>query len=240
MRATMTSTRNSFSLSGPSRALDPRINAMRGDLADVALAGRHFSPHYASPVERFCTLPFASICDKQNGKQISELLVGEIFMLLDVSGGWAWGYSKHDHYVGYVEIGALAEGGSPTADAPNCKDAVEMAQSFLGQPYVWGGRGGSGIDCSGLIQRSLAVAGINAPRDSDMQLASLGSELQSDLSLQRGDLVFFPGHVGMMVDAEDIIHATRHFGKTVVEPLADVISRVAADHQAPVLARRRI
>ena len=235
----MPHSRNSFSLSGPSRALDPRINAMRGDLADVALAGKHFSPHYARPVDRFCTIPCTPICDKPGGKQVSELLAGEGFMLLDISGGWAWGYSKHDHYVGYVHADALTEK-APQLAGVKTNDPVEAARAFLDLPYIWGGRGGTGIDCSGLIQRSLAAIGIAAPRDSDMQMADLGTDLPGGTPLKGGDLVFFPGHVGMMVNAEDLIHATQHFGKTVIEPLADVVSRIAADHETPILARRRI
>lgn len=235
----MPHSRNSFSLSGPSRALDPRVNAMRGDLADVDLAGKHFSPHYARPVERFCALPFTPICDKPEGRQISELLAGEAFMLLDTSGGWAWGYSKQDHYVGYVLADALAEVAAQPM-ASTAADAVEAAKKFLGQPYVWGGRGGSGIDCSGLIQRSLAAMGVMAPRDSDMQMDTVGVAIPEGALLRRGDLIFFPGHVGMMVDAENMIHATRHHGKTVIEPLGDVVARIAEEQDNPVLARKRI
>ena len=231
--------RNSFFLSGPSRTLDPRVNAMRGDLADVALAGKHFSPHYASSIERFCAIPFAPIFDKPDGMQVSELLAGEAFMLLDISGGWAWGFSRHDHYVGYVHVEALTESAAPI-DASEARDPVDEAMSFLDKPYLWGGRGGAGLDCSGLIQRSLAAANIAAPRDSDMQMASLGKEIPAQAPLQRGDLVFFPGHVGMMVDTENLIHATRNEGKTLVEPLAAVISRVAENYETPILSRRRI
>ncbi len=230
--------RHSFSLSGPSRALDPRVNAMRGDLADVSLAGKHFSPHYASPVERFCAVLHTPVCEKPEGRQVSELLAGEAFMLLDVSGGWAWGYCKHDHYVGYVLAEVLTEAAQPISD-PLPADPVEAAKHFLDQPYVWGGRGGGGIDCSGLIQRSLAVIGIAAPRDSDMQMSVLGNNLPAGAALQRGDLVFFPGHVGIMADAENLVHATEHSGRTLIEPLADVVGRIGKDHPDPILARRR-
>lgn len=239
MRATMAQPRKSFGLSGPSKALDPRVNAMRGDLADISLAGKHFSPHYVSPVEKFCVTPFAGIFDKPEGRQISELLQGETFMLLDISGGWAWGYSKHDHYVGYVQADVLGDtpAAGPALKAP---DAASAAESFLGKTYVWGGRGGSGIDCSGLVQRSLAAVGKVAPRDSDMQLRELGTPLPDGAGLQRGDLVFFPGHVGIMADGETLIHATQHYGETVKEPLADVVARIAREHALPVLARKRL
>lgn len=235
----MLHTRNSFSLNGPSRALDPRINAMRGDLADVSLAGRHFSPHYARAIERMCLPKFAPVFDKPDGRQVSELLAGEGFMLLDISGGWAWGYCKHDHYVGYVDAASIGDSGS-RAEPIVVSDPVAAAQGFLNQPYIWGGRGGGGIDCSGLIQRSLAAIGIAAPRDSDMQMEALGTELAIDAALEAGDLVFFPGHVGLMVDADRLIHATQKFGRVVIEPLADVVARVGEDHGGPIISRRRV
>jgi cell wall-associated NlpC family hydrolase len=218
---------------------DLRRHALRGDLADVALAGDTFAPHYAEAVARACAVPFAAMYDKPDGDQSSELLQDDGFGLLDISGGWAWGYSLHDHYVGYVRADAL---GAPTGVKPPqvSKDAVEFASQFINMPYVWGGRGGAGIDCSGLIQRGLAAIGISAPRDSDMQQAELGTPLDDNEQLQRGDLIFFPGHVGMMADANTLLHATRHHAKTLLEPLADVVARVAANHQPAITARKRI
>ena len=235
----MTNARKNFSLSSPSVELDPRVNAIRPDLADVALAAKLFAPHYASPVERACILVSTPMYDKPNGDLSSEILGGERFWMLDQSGGWAWGWSGHDHYVGYVASASIGPVESHLATWVN-EDPIETAKQFLGMPYVWGGRGGAGIDCSGLVQRALAAAGIAAPRDSDMQLATLGRDISPDETLARGDIVFFPGHVGLMADVETLIHATRHHGKTVCEPLADVIARITEAQETPVLARRRV
>jgi cell wall-associated NlpC family hydrolase len=236
----MIAAHTSFALNGPSKELDPRINAMRGDLADIALVGKRFAPHYAAPVEMACVPTAATMFDKPNGAPSSELLAGEHFMLLDISGGWAWGFSAHDHYVGYLPADQLVAASEPIP-RPSPGDPVMIARSFLGLPYVWGGRGGAGIDCSGLIQRSLAGRGIAAPRDSDMQRAALGTTLDDGTPLESGDLIFFPGHVGMMIDDSQIIHATRHHGKTVIEPLADVVARVEAKNDGVgIVARKRI
>jgi cell wall-associated NlpC family hydrolase len=83
------------------------------------------------------------------------------------------------------------------------------------------------------------MAGIVAPRDSDQQQA-LGATLDADAPLRRGDLLFFPGHVGLMVDAETMIHANAHWMAVTTEPLAAVIARLAATQPEPVLARRRL
>jgi NlpC/P60 family/Bacterial dipeptidyl-peptidase Sh3 domain len=237
--ATMPNTRRNFSLTSHSIALDMRVHAVRGDLADVTLADRLFAPHYAEALARSCVVPYVAVCDVPDGEQISELLEGENFMLLDVSGGWAWGFCALDHYVGYIPADVLGDAAPPRVERPQ-SDAATAAEQFLGMTYVYGGRGGSGIDCSGLIQRSLEASGIAAWRDSDMQEATLGEVLPDNADLRRGDLMFFPEHVGMMIDGERMIHATRHANAVVIEPLADVIARIGKKHAKPVNMRKRI
>ena len=55
-------------------------------------------------------------------------------------------------------------------------DWVATAERFLAVPYVWGGKTFAGIDCSGLVQTTLASAGIASPRDTDQQEAALGAD----------------------------------------------------------------
>lgn len=107
-------------------------------------------------------------------------------------------------------------------------DWVAVAEQFLHAPYVWGGRSAMGIDCSALVQLALQQAGTACPRDSDMQEDQLGGIIDRELGLQRGDLVFWPGHVGVMVDATGLLHANAYAMATVVEPLIDVEARVGA------------
>lgn len=105
------------------------------------------------------------------------------------------------------------------ADATE-SDFVKTAQLFEGAPYVWGGRSVSGIDCSGLVQIALMAAGIDTPRDTGEQDQSVGSPALDDkTALQRGDLVFFEGHVGVMLDAETLLNATSRHMQVVAEPL---------------------
>lgn len=125
-------------------------------------------------------------------------------------------------------------------------DYVATALRFLGTPYVWGGRSSLGIDCSGLVQTALMAAGLAAPRDSDQQRTTLGHSagpVAADgrgFAFRRGDIVFFPGHVGIMLDSQQILHATAFVMETTVEPLEAVAQRTDPTRGGGVLAVRRI
>lgn len=119
-------------------------------------------------------------------------------------------------------------------------DHVAVALRFLGAPYVWGGRTVAGLDCSALIQLALSATGRPCLRDSDQQAATVGRDLQADEKLRRGDIVYFPGHVGIMIDADHILHANATHMAVTVDPLAEVIDIVARTSDHPVAARRRL
>jgi cell wall-associated NlpC family hydrolase len=113
-------------------------------------------------------------------------------------------------------------------DAP-LEDWVAAAAMFVGAPYLFGGKTWDGIDCSALVQLAIQVAGGRAPRDSDMQEAELGTPVdRGDGGFRRGDLVFWKGHVGIMLDGTRLLHANGFHMATAVEPLADAIARLAA------------
>ena len=107
-------------------------------------------------------------------------------------------------------------------------DFVAVAERFVDTPYLWGGKSSLGIDCSGLVQVSLTSAGIGCPRDSDMQQAGLGRALEphETSKLQRGDLIFWKGHVAIVRDASTMVHANAHHMATVIEPTEPAIARI--------------
>lgn len=121
-------------------------------------------------------------------------------------------------------------------------DYVAVAESYINAPYQWGGRESIGLDCSGLLQQALYAAGFGCPRDSDMQ-SQLGSEVavKDDLSgLKRGDLVFWKGHVAIMVDDHQIIHANAHHMKVAIEPLTEAVKRIEKTPTGRPTAFRRL
>ncbi|MEE9317615.1 MAG: NlpC/P60 family protein [Rhodospirillales bacterium] len=122
-------------------------------------------------------------------------------------------------------------------------DFIATASMFSRVPYLWGGRGGQGIDCSGLIQVALAAAGTPAPRDSDQQADAIGLDVPipgDPADLEAGDIVFFPGHVGFYLGAGALLHATSHDMMVATHSLVDVLQRVMERHGKGITRVRRL
>jgi cell wall-associated NlpC family hydrolase len=130
-------------------------------------------------------------------------------------------------------------------------DFVAVAERFLGVPYLWGGKTALGLDCSGLVQVALTAAGVACPRDSDMQEQALGAPLphpnpppqagegrEGVADLQRGDLIFWTGHVAIVRDDASLIHANAFHVAVAIEPVADAVARIRASGSAITSVRR--
>lgn len=122
-------------------------------------------------------------------------------------------------------------------DSPR-EDYVSAAEQLLHTPYLWGGASGFGVDCSGLVQLSLFMAGRSVPRDTDMQVKAIGRQIEREDGLRRGDLVFWRGHVAIMMDEENIIHASGYSMTVAQEPLLQAIQRIKPLYGEPIAYRR--
>lgn len=175
----------------------------RSQLSTAALAATHVVTSARSHAFAGPTIKTSLVQTYSFGSKVRIVAEGEKFSQLE-DGSWL--YSKH-----------------LTSRAELHKDYIATAMKFLETPYYWGGRSGFGIDCSGLVQVSLARAGLKADRDTDLQVGTLGNA--ADSAPQEGDFVYFPGHVGIMVDAKNIIHANAFHMKVAIEPLELVEER---------------
>lgn len=127
-------------------------------------------------------------------------------------------------------------------------DFVTVAESLLQTPYLWAGTTAFGIDCSGLVKLAFFMSGHNVLRDSDMQAAKLGKvvDISKDYSdLQRGDLIFWRGHVAICMGKERsreqmLIHANGHTMDVACEPVAQAIDRIAYLYEKPIGVRRPV
>lgn len=138
-------------------------------------------------------------------------------------------FETTEGFVFYRHVAPIAE---------HATDFVAVAEGFRRVPYVWGGKTFAGLDCSGLIQTALQAAGIHAPRDTDMQEKALGLPVERG-DVQRGDLVFWKGHVGVMTDRQTLLHANAFHMEVFAEPLDQAIARIEQS-AGPVTSIKRL
>ena len=273
-------------------SLDRRLNPYRDDIAGAHLRGEVAASRFVDGVDRQVVVPSVPLLRRPetNAPMETQLVYGETFRVYEEKGGWAWGQSAHDDYVGYADakslsarlhevthtvavlrtfifpkadiksrpviglpmnaklrvvsaqgsFSVLARGGYVFTGhlAPlgvHAQDVVTVAEQFEGVPYLWGGRDSLGIDCSGLVQTCLERAGISSLRDTDMQETALGEPLPLPVDfakLRRGDLVYWKGHVGIMRDREDLIHANAAHMRVAIEPLSEAVARIGKNGTA--------
>ena len=289
---------------------DPRLTPANGRVAHASLRGKVAAERFTEGERRRVCRPVVAIRgDGTPRARLRELVLHEVFVVLEERDGWAFGFAARDGYVGYLrsddlgpdlgatthvvtarqsylvgepvlktsdEITAISFGTrlsvvtthengrwgevamlrapgevdghkrSSTMFVPMAHlapvdsregDPVAVAERFLGTPYLWGGNSGFGIDCSGLIQAALMACGIDCPGDSDMQ-AALGTEVTG--APERGDLMFWKGHVAMVVDSERLIHANAHHMAVAHEGIEAARDRIAMQGDGTMTAHRRM
>ncbi len=115
--------------------------------------------------------------------------------------------------------------------APASMIPVAVAERLLDSPYLMGGAARAGSTARASCRCRTASA--ESVRRETAISSARSKPLDDPDALQRGDLIFFEGHVGMMIDAQDLIHATGHHGRTVIEPLDAVAGRTPVVRPPP-------
>ena len=193
-----------------------------GWLPDAALSRGPTPTHWvATPGTHLYPEP------KVQAPEICALSLGARVAITAHHGAWA------ETTQGFLPAGHILPLGQ------HLSDAVTVAESLLHTPYLWGGNSRAGLDCSGLVQLAFAACGLALPGDSDLQQAA-GHPIPAEASLHRGDLIFWKGHVAMVVDDHRLIHANGHTMSVAYENTADCIARIAAQGGGPVTHRRRV
>ena len=126
-----------------------------------------------------------------------------------------------------------------TPKGTNLPAPLEVAALFLGTPYLWGGNSRFGLDCSGLVQAAFLACGRSCPGDSDQQEQAFGPPLPPGTTPQRGDLLFWKGHVAMMQDPDTLLHANAFHMAVAREPLGPALERIEAQGDGRVTSHRR-
>ena len=180
-----------------------------------------------TPTHRICT-PATHLYQgpKAQSPMILPLYLGAQVVVTGAEGKWA---ATPQGYVPAMHLAPIGQ---------RAPDPVAVAEMFLHTPYYWGGNSAAGIDCSGLAQAALLAAGIPCPGDSDLQQA-VGLGIPDGAPLQRGDLIFWKGHVALMVSADRIIHANGGTMSVAYEGLQDALTRIETQGEGGLVARRR-
>lgn len=122
----------------------------------------------------------------------------------------------------------------------HAEDPSAIARLFLEAPYLWGGNSHAGIDCSGLVQAALLACNLPCPGDSDQQLAQLGAHVLSNRDFRKNDLLFWKGHVALVVDPQTLIHANAAHMAVVLEPISSALTRIETQGDGGLIGHKRL
>ena len=157
-------------------------------------------------------------------KSLFYLPLGAKLLIENIQSEWAEvSLYGHDIEVGYVPSSHIV------CIDHKVKDWVAIAELLVGTPYKWGGRDTIGIDCSALLQLSYQTYGEDIPRNTSKQIQFKKKIIKDLEDLKRGCVVFWKGHVGIMIDKFSCIHANAFHMQTKIELLSKIVNRMGKD-----------
>jgi len=119
------------------------------------------------------------------------------------------------------------------------KDIFKDINKFTGTKYIWGGKHHSGIDCSGLIQLFFNYNNKFCPRDAKDQIKYFKKKIEFR-NISKNDLIFWKGHVAIVISKSKLIHAYGPFKKVVVMPIKKTINRIYKTANLKIIGIRRL
>ena len=119
------------------------------------------------------------------------------------------------------------------------KDIFRNIRKFLGTKYKWGGKHYAGVDCSGLVQLFFNFNNKYCPRDSKDQMKYFTKKIELK-NIRKNDLIFWKGHVAIVISKKDLIHAYGPLKRTVIMPIKKTIDRIYKTANLKVTGIRRI
>ena len=119
------------------------------------------------------------------------------------------------------------------------KDIFKDINKFMGTKYIWGGKHYSGIDCSGLVQLFFNFNNKYCPRDSKDQIKYFKRKIELK-NIQKNDLIFWKGHVGIVASKNRIIHAYGPLKKVTSAPLQKTLNDIYKTANLKVIGIKRI
>ncbi|MBD1135578.1 C40 family peptidase [Pelagibacterales bacterium SAG-MED47] len=105
------------------------------------------------------------------------------------------------------------------------KKFIKVLKLFLGCKYMWGGKTSNGIDCSALIQIYFYYNRIFFPRDTKDQIQFCKKKINKKIN--KGDIIFWKGHVGMCINQSKFIHAYGPKKKVLIMPTYYTINLIS-------------
>lgn len=284
--------------------MDRRLTPFNGSVAHVSLRGRVEAERFVEGEPRRVAKPVSDLLSAPDGSRDRQLLRGDLFRVLDLRDGFAFGFAEKDGYAGWMVADALVDAAAETPthrvasartygkSSPGLKamghvtplsmgarltvldaeagwariawsrgtiprdihvpsqhlapiaeretDPVAVCERLVGTPYLWGGNSSDGLDCSGLVQAGCLACGIACPGDSDMQETALGRTLPPGTPPERGDLLFWKGHVAWVSDPETLLHANAFHMAVAFEPIADALARIESQGDGCVTRHARL
>ena len=185
---------------------------------------------FLKPTHRIIvTRSFLYESNSEKSNSIHYLPMGSQICVNEILGVWAKVFLNKDYK---QEFGYITKKHLVTID-DKTQDWVAIAELLVGTPYKWGGRDTLGLDCSALLQLSYMTYGQILPRNTIDQIKCNKKIVTSLERLERGCIIFWKGHVGIMIDKLNCLHANAFHMKTIIEPLNEIILRMG--DESPII-----